>query len=820
MQIIGYQIDNYNNLYNLLVNENKPLIIFSGQKGGGKSIIIEELANTLKETWNVFLLAGTGKTSPPYYTWYAAQKSIKNKINQVSNISFGVNFQPVGLPIGINMNIGLISGQTIFNGNEQAIIKDIKRNTVEENILFLADDYSAWDQASRELLEKIDICKNDIFDKNKNIHILLVDSQINILSDISDKFKSSHIEIRMTSKIRQEDIVQIINQQPEIMSLQIHDLEKIINFTGYDLRLINLAIQYQQNNVNSFEVCSLNDLLEKRISNILSEHNNIHNLLEHVSIITSIFSEKEAAYLLDEETLNTEILLNKAVNLYLIRKRHAYDFPNPEIQKYFQEKLDIEKKYLHHRFAQYLNLYHPEDYLNRSHHLFLSEEANSDQNIVEAVYILAIEIIRRKEITGGIVETVIEEKLNEILNKLPTSLEYVINLNLKTFFKGNEELCKCNYYEAIKYFSEINIVYAPKLFAVEAMRLHLLSQAQLADDIYEIKRLADEIYNYITEDYFYEDEIWCRVALLLLEVYGDRHVNIDRFSLLKSGFESRIRKHMHKSSFRALYAKYNCKASLFYNSLISIKLTEESCDFFRIYSSTLNLYYCLCNNAANKIICGEYESANIRLQECKEIVSNNQNIIFPGTYKIDNNIIINIFLQSEGTLLDYSSRNKGKIVNAAEMAANNLEELSNKQGYEVSHIISFNLLSMFMLCNKQDKASELLGKFTEEYKDLDLFYKYYYHNIICAYNILNNDYEEALNHLNILEKMNVVLLSSYSKILMKRNNIIRQLIFERYNGDNYSYNYEFIKRGMHVQDPSASFWGRGFLLSDLQFLSL
>ena len=818
--MVGYQIECYEKLYDCLVNMDKQFIVFTGQKGCGKSTIIEELANVLKETWKVYLLTGVGKTSPPYYTWYAAQKSINHEKKRLTNISFGVSFQPVGLPIGIEMSIGLSSGETIFNSNEQAILKDIKRTTTEDNILFLADDYNSWDQASKELLEKIAICKNNILGNNKNIHIILIDSKIDISSDIFIKFASEYVEVCASEKMTLEDIVQIVNQQPEIKALHVHDLDTIIHFTGYDLRLINLAIQYQQNNVDFFNIHSLKDLLEKRIFYISKNHEAVCQTLEYVSIIDSFFSEKEAAYLLDKEPLHAERMLDKAVNLYLIRKRHTYDFPNPEIQKYFEDKLDIEKKYLHYKFANYLQLHYPEDYLTRAYHLYLSEEANNDQNIVDAAYLTAIGLIRRREITGGIQELIVEEQLNNIICKLPIMLKQFVSSNITTYLEGSLLLNKCNYYEAIIKFSGLNILYAPKTFAVEVMYLHLLSCIQIADDINEIKRLADDIYNQITDAEFCEDEIWCRAALLLLEVYGDRNVQLDKYLQLKGGFESRIRKNMKKTVFQSLNAKYACKSALFFNSLMAVKLTEESCEYFRTYSSTLNLYFSLCNNSANRIICGDYIEAEIRLRECKEMISSNLDIIFPSTYKIENNIIINNFLQSEGELFNYSSRDKETILSAAASAVIKLEQLRGQQGYEVSHIINFNLLSMYMLCDMKKQAANLLQIFEEEYKQLDAFYKYYYHNSCCANSILIKEYNDALYHLEILENIHVILLSSFSKVLNKRNQILHQLINEKYNGDNYYFNYEFVKRGIHIQDPSSSFFGRGFLLSDLQFLSL
>jgi hypothetical protein len=90
----------------------------------------------------------------------------------------------------------------------------------------------------------------------------------------------------------------------------------------------------------------------------------------------------------------------------------------------------------------------------------------------------------------------------------------------------------------------------------------------------------------------------------------------------------------------------------------------------------------------------------------------------------------------------------------------------------------------------------------------------------CAKSILTGNYSDAIEHLEILETLHVVLLSNYFKVLNKRNLLLHELISCQFIGDAYDFNYEFVKRGIRAQDPSASFWGRGFLLSDLQFLSL
>ena len=819
MQLVGYQIRCFEELYSGLVNDGRQFILFTGPKGCGKSAVSEELADSLKENWQVFLIAGTGMESPPYYTWYSASHKLSNQEKtRITDVSFGVNFEPIGLPVGLEISLALSSGESVlFNSNEQAILKSIYRKAEEkENILLIAEDYSSWDPASKTLLMKMAAARSSVFGEDKFVHIVLVDSSLDN-TDIAMGYAPFKIHI---NDISFNDIEQIVGQQPYIKALQVHDLERIVQFTGYDLRLINLAVHYHQESPESSKIHSLEELLEKRISYMPKEQQNVCRTLECVSIINTLFSEKEAAYLLDQELIHTERVLDEAASLQLIRKRYAYDFPNLEIQRYFEAKLDTEKKYLHYRFAQYLQNHFPEDYFSRAYHLFLSEEAYSEHNILEAAYLMVIEIVRRKELTGGAPELVLDERLNEIIKCLPQSIDQVVKKNISSFMEGNYLLNQCNYLEAALHFNSLHFMYATKAFSIEALRLLLLSYVQLADDLYEIKRVADDLYNSISDLDLHEDELWCRSALLLLEVYGDRHIQLDRFQLLKSGFDTRIRKHMYQSAFRTLHARYACKATLFFNSVISVKLTEESCEYYRTYNSIINLYFSLCNNAANRIVCGEYEEAKKRLQECKEIINENPDIRFPSTYKIENNIVLNTFLQSEGVLFDYQSRRKEIILSAASQAVGQLENIRGQQGYEVSHVIEFNLLSMFMLIGNENKTSDMLRNFRKEYKHLDAFYRYYYHNACCSHSLLTGNFTEAIEHLEILENLEVILLSGSTKILNKRNQILHQLLDERFQSNAFDYNYEFIRRGFHIQDPSASFWGRGFLLSDLQFLSL
>ncbi len=370
------------------------------------------------------------------------------------------------------------------------------------------------------------------------------------------------------------------------------------------------------------------------------------------------------------------------------------------------------------------------------------------------------------------------------------------------------------------YLKNLNLIFASEVFYIDVQRILLLSHVLLADDRNEIKRLSEDLYENISDSSFQEDELWCLVALVLFEVFGDKHVDLEKFKNIKKGFEERIRIHMYQRTFRMLHAKYASKSILFYNAMIAAKMTEESCQYYRDCNSFSNLYLSLCNNAANRIICGDYNLALENLQECQSIIEKNSDISFPSLYKIKNNIIIAEFLRQEGSLLDYDSRDRNLILKAASIASEQFIDIQKQQGDEISHVIEFNLLSMYFVEGQIDKAGDLCKQFEYQYKQLDPFYQYYYHNACFAFCLLNGLYLQAADHLEKLENLDVILLYSFSRILEKRNKILHQLIEKKFIGDSFDLNYVILKNGFRVQDTSASFWGRMFLLADLQFLSL
>ena len=224
----------------------------------------------------------------------------------------------------------------------------------------------------------------------------------------------------------------------------------------------------------------------------------------------------------------------------------------------------------------------------------------------------------------------------------------------------------------------------------------------------------------------------------------------------------------------------------------------------------------LCNHLGNSIISGNYNAAQQALLECDSILKANDGRYFPSRYKLENNRILLDFLMKEKKYKD-DPKQYMAIVKDTVTA---LSKIMDKQTDEVSYVVLFNYLGLSMLCGTTNIEKELTDVSKELY-NIDGYYQYFLHDLLFAYALLRGDITEAAKQLNVLKSLNVPLLYEYKKIFIKRQNAQENLLCTpfRYNGDPLKYHIAISSACTHVQDSSCYFWGRGFLLSDLQFLS-
>lgn len=811
MNLVDYQRTLTEQIYDLLVgyDEGTNINLFGGA-GSGKTTIGLGITEYLQEDWKIFYLCGIDSEMSPYLTWHIGTKIFSQKKLKLNvSVSFGIS--NLVSPI-VEVAIPKIETQNlILNPCEESIIASIKKQAGGcSKILFIIDDFYLWDTSSKLLVEKIMIQKLHLLEEYQVSWLFLSEKEkVNIPTD-------SHWHNIAISNISDNDILSVLRHNGFADFI---DITEIKSYAKDNLRLVILAANYYQNSIGTF-----NDLLERRIDTFSEGEKRAIRLLEPLSIVDTFFSQEEAAFFLNPAILDdyeakyqANEYLSVAEEYNLINGEHVFCFSNLETKNFFKQKLAKGEKKLHYQFSRFLQMKHPEDYYSRAKHIqFSIIDINNGENN-KAWQMLFLAYIRW-DLNYGLDESSynVMPEIRKLIDLNPLVQKETQLDILNKLIQGWNSFKKYNYKDALLHLQSISESLLYPTLRAECLRIILLCFLQLADNLVSIKNAADYLYQLIEKENFEEDEQYCRAALVMLEVYSDRCVDVNKASNLRGKLIDVINKHQYSSEFMAFNASFNRKAALYYPAEIANNLTERSVYFYREHNDIKNLYMSLCNNAANAIICRKYDIARENLNECINMIKKYTPAYFPSTYKVINNLVLMQYLKSEYD----SDGSREELIPCAQNALITYKTLLSKPAKEVSYVIYLNWLGLSMLCNENAWEYEL-EKAEEYFSDTDLFYQYYFRDLKLAGYLLRQNINAAKTELEMLNKIKVPLLQPYNIIFQKRRQIQASLLENPSSVKDSPFEYhKIIKEGCcHIQDISSEFYGRGFLLSDLQFLS-
>lgn len=815
MNLADFEQELVDDLYDMLVNddENKGITLY-GDIGSGKSTIAFSIANQLMEGWTIFYIEGIDPNLSPYLTWHIGTKLYsKKKLNLGSEISFGISFQPAPISLEFGASISTTSANYILTPSEEAIISNLKKQAdSNRKILFIADNFEMWDMPSKQLLQKIMHPRLRLFSEYHLNVLVVAQTKLSMEGPISWKY----LEI---PDIPDECMLHILRENGHAEQICIKDIRTC---AGNDLSLALMAANYYAEsgeNTNDFI-----EIMDRKCDCLPPEKQEVRKILGSLSIIDTYFSKEEAAFFMDPtakdnyeiEYLAEEYLLLAEEQMF-IKGEDSFLFTSDKVKEYFKGKLAKRERYYHRRFSEFLKERHPEDYFSRGNHLALSLQSSDTKIIVEAWQLLLLAYFRRSAETGKADDVYnIFDEINTLINRLPTSSIDAQRNVLAEFTYGYREFIKYNYRNALLHFQAITPSRLVPACQAECQRLILLCHIQLAEDRRMIIQAADELYNTIEDVETQEDEQYCRAALVLLDAYIDRSNDRKKVYALKNKLIRKIQDHIGSPEFDEFEACYNRKAALYYTAMVAYQQTEQSVQFYKKRCNRNGSYMALCNHSGNAIVSGQYLAAKAAVKECISMINNSGNWYYPSQYKIENNQILLDYLAEERS----ACGDREKTLHAACKAVTLFSNIIGHQHDEVSHVILFNYIGLSALCQTSTWEWELTNA-NRLLPDFDEFYQYYLHDLNYANALLKGDVTNAKKSLNILKSLDAPLLHHYRPILQKRQLVQEDLLATQamVNGDPFEYHMIIHNACTHVQDDSCYFWGRGFLLSDLQFLS-
>lgn len=813
MSLTDYQKEAVTQIYDLLIADDSDKgIALYGAAGSGKSTIALDLAAQLKETWSVFYLKGIDPNLSPYLTWHIGTK-LYSKTKLSENISFGIDFLPFPISLEFGSTLQRDKKNYILTQNEEALISSVKKQAgANEHILFIIDDYELWDIPSKQLLQKITLSKLALLSEF-HVNMLLISHE---KASIEGDFTWQYIPV---NEISDNDVLFVLRQRGYADHFNINDIRLCAD---NNLSLALIAAEYYSCSNNP--TADFNKLMDNRCKHLSGQASEAFSILVPLSIIDSCFTKDETAFFINQSpdyeedvAYQAEEYLSLAKDLLFIIGNESYCFTNQKVKDYFKLQVSRQEKLLHRKFSSFLRKHHSEDYFSRGEHLRQSLMKNDLEGIREAWQMLFLSYIRRASEFGY--ETDIYSILPQIKalqECLPLELAEVHQNVLKGFLAGYHSFSQYRYREALLHLQTLTPSQLVPACLAESQRLILLCHLQLAENLNTIKRTAEELYDTIESPNFFEDDQYCRAALVLLNVYTDRIYDGFKLKTLKNKLIQTIYRHPGHTAFEEFDACYNRKAALYFSALIAFRQTEQSVKYYRNHNNRNGLYMALCNHAGNAIVSGSYDNAQQALTECEKLIACSTGLYYPSRYKIENNNILVTYLKEN----KLASEDRNMIINAARKAAIALKQIINHQQDEVSHVIFLNYLGLSILYGSESWPLEL-EKANQKLMDADEYYQYYLHDLNFASALLQYDLIKAQNELDILRKLDPPLLCEYKTIFLTRRYAQEELLScpEIKSIDPVSYHKFVSKKCSHIQDPSCGFFGRGFLLSDLQFLS-
>lgn len=798
MEYPKYQQKIIEKLYSICINNTDHIISLSGSLGCGKTSIAKGLVEKLVENWRIYSFEGIDKTMGPYQTLYIKNQFKSSKEIKL-NFSAGLEF----IPLVFSVSPCIESHSNSFNKNEEAILRCLKRDLkTYQYLLIIADNYDQWDQYSKEFLIKL-----SKYEKiRKQLKILIINTDTSFQGFEID----FNLEVNSFTISDYKDICETLKLTTQFDITKKEVETEVLSCVKDNIDVLRLYCEYMENaNRNSFDIESA---LGNRIKTCSSTEQDCINNIPQLTIIDEPFNLYDAAYSEEKSEKKYADVINVAKNNLFIDGEVNFRFSSELISGFFKKQLLAKEALLHIDFALYLNKNRPEDYCARAKHLLAS---NNQEYFEEAYYLSAIEQARRSPVQKDM------GYFNKLLDKYSDYYDvFFMKANTLDYKKGMEAFYENNYEEAIENFSNILLVTTPYVFHAEVLRNYLMSLVLLANDYSKIEKMSIELFELIEKNDFSEREQWVRAALLLMSIYIDRIYDEIRFKILWNKMID-ILVNSRSNHFICLIDWHiKRRAAIFYNPLSALRCSESAANHFHAQYEVEEEYKASCNFAANSLICAEYTKANKALENCVNLVNNNALNNFPSFYKIENNLILVKFLLASEQNINKEFLDENLVIESACVAIETIDKITLSNN-EVSHVVTLNKISFLLLTSQFILAEEMIKILSSKVRSDDLYYNYYLSNMKVAYHYFINERSIAIEILKQMTLIKIPLMQNNQLVFDKRIEVLKEII----NSETqikltpFEYNYRFISK-LKVENQSWFFFGRGLLLSDLQFLSL
>jgi hypothetical protein len=687
----------------------------------------------------------------------------------------------------------------VLTEQEQDLLFVIQTAAQRKQLLLTMDHLEFWDEASWSLLSLV------LSTKLNELYPVLADAMILVGAS---REVPSRLQTILSSVPLTELPIRLLepHEMPIALStfgfpaLSPGDTSRLYEVTNCRLDLLHDVNQHFRGADLAGLSGSWSDfyakLVKRRILSLQGHIKDLEDTLAAAAIIGRVFTLNDIACLTGSAVDTVSTTLGLAASEHFVSIGDVARFESAELHRYFHRARKSEHTRYHAKFAECLRLMRPGDYGHRVHHLLLAG------NVEEALTCYALTALAaRREYSAPPAPGELESSpawldIRQYLDKMLAAFDAYDDQQLN---------------EGLAILEEVEAFLPEPLIAERDYLEALFLLAAPSVSSYDRARLLLERWNKLADR---EGELWARIAQSLIMAQAQTG-HLDEARQLEANLTATYwgRRHVDPWVLHALNVLRR-RSECLHSLPVATQRLESAVSYFgpsdgeTLPRHPLQYYYTLTNLIGNQLASGRFVDAGSKATELEELIRHYQSLPWPLPEIAANNSVLARFLA--GTI----------DVTTAAALLTKVAQGSAEAGDRL--LLQNNCAVLMARTGKIQEARSTLEAAHElisSSKEPDGYHRYFVSNNLAALLALNGDLDRAHK---LIEDCSAAVEQFYPAIratMARRQQLISDAINEAPHLTPEEFDDFLIQRyGMQV-GPQWAFYGRGFLLTDIQYWS-
>ena len=694
-----------------------------------------------------------------------------------------------------------LARQALFLTEQEQDLLYVIESTVRNKRLMLTLDHpELWDDASWSLLALILSNKLDELYPSLQAAVVVIGSSHSVPSRLRSLVPESMVT---ELNIRALDLAEmpVALRTFDFPSLPEADVQRLFDATNGRLDLLrDISQHFRSHDLAGFSAGWDNfysRIVKRRMRSLSGATDGIEAVLNAAAVIGRTFTANDIACLTGSavDAILATFRLAEREHL-LCAAGELVQFESAELHRYFHREGAPEHARYHAKFAECLRIMRPGDYGHRQRHLYLAGQTEEALTCYTLSALASRREYRSSPDPGYLIESSGWADIRRYLDQMRAAFDAFDDQRVT---QGLEILERIESFLPQVLIAERDYLEALLLLITPSVTNYVRARSLLE----KWKTIAAS-----------EGEVWARMAqslfVVLSETGGVDQARQLEASLTAAYWERRNVDPWALHGLNVLRRRAECLHSL----PTATQRLESALEYFGgckdlpVPRNPIQYYYTLTNLIGNKLVRGQFNEAASKALDLEELIHNFSSLTWPMPEVAANNSILARYFAGVFNA-----------VSAAELLGKVFDE-SNEAGDRL--LLQNNYAVLLILMDRLSDAQKLLTRAYSAIvagKEPDGYHRYFLGNNIAALSAIKGDIPAAEN---LMKDCGAVLDQFYPAIhatMIRRHELLLEVLHEAPKLAPKAFDDLLFQRYPQQVGSQWAFYGRGFLLTDIQFWS-